>query len=821
MQQTSDDLRLSSAILSRLDELRRLLRRYVTVQGTLLIVLWLLLAFWLGGLVDYLPVTVGSSESPRALRIAWLVVMAAGSLWIAWRWIVTRLRGRPANSSLALLLERHYPELNSELITAVELSDRTQGDRTQGGRQNSDSQLSPLTNPAAHRAMLERVHRSATERIAMVRPRELFNWRPLWVTGGATLLALVLTVIAALSVPAWMELWSKRLFALSDQPWPRQATLRVDGLQLQVPAFSTQIAAERVWLPFVDGVARVPQGASPMLQVSAAADASQVPEICTLYYRTNDGSRGRANLRRVGGPRDAWQPFTIDGPPLDGLTQNIHLDVVGLDARLRDLTIEVVDPAVIAGMQLVCQYPSYLLDSLSVRAQRETLEYRSGIFIPEGTEVTLSGTASGPLSRVDYIIQNPTAPGEPALAAESAGQVHSLQCSGATFEIPLGRVAHSQMVEVRLIDQHGLSSAQIPRYSIAVREDTIPEVTSQLEGIGLGITPQAMLPIVGSVVDDHGVHEVSAELIVNEGQTLDLPLALDEDQLQATIDLDQLQQQGKLQLQPGATLGLVVAARDFYDLGPQPHVGRGQPLQLSVVTPDQLLVMLDRQELELRQRLEQIISELVQLREVLQTLKNDLPQAAAQLEIQPANALSKSHRFVAVQQVAVQQEATRETRAEQTQRLAGLWAQQSVLQADKSQQELSSVAARVDNLRLQLVNNRVDSYDRQERLLSKVGLPLRELLTSEYRTLQRSLADLQSATIAGGGAQPTAQATASLSNAALDAVLLKLDEIKSNMQDIEDFNEIVDLVRGLLDDQEKLLSETEQEQRKRILDLLK
>lgn len=775
-----------------------------------MIALWLLLAFWLGGLIDYLPVTVGSSESPRALRIGLLVVMAAVSLWIAWRWIVVRLLGRPTDSSLALLLERHYPELDNELITAVELSNS----------HLSDSKLSQISNPAAHRAMLDRVHRSATQRVAMVRPPDLFNWRPLWGAGIATLLAVLVTALAAVIMPAWIELWSKRLFTLSDQPWPRRAVLRVDGLQLQVPAFSTQLSAERVWLPFVNGVARVPQGAAPMLQVSAAADALQVPEICTLYYRTNDGSRGRANLRRVGAPRDAWQPFTIDGPPLDGLTQNIDMDVVGLDARLRNLTIEVVEPAVIAGMQLVCQYPSYLLDSLSVRAEQEAFDYRSGIFIPEGTDVTLSGTASGLLSRVDYLIQGASMRAEQEAADELPHQVRSLQCSGTTFQIPLGKVAHSQVVEVRLIDQFGLSSAQIPRYSITVREDTIPEVASQLEGIGLGITPTAILPVVGTVVDDHGVQSVSAELVVNEGETISLPLELEQDKIQSTIDLEQLQQQGKLQLMAGATVGLVVAASDYYDLGPQAHVGRGQPLQLSVVTPDQLLVMLDRQELELRQRLELIISELEQLREVLQTLKSDLPQAAAQFE----RGQFKGQKFGTQQNfrnfAAAQQESTRETRAEQTQRLAGLWAQQSVLQADKSQQELSSVAARVDNLRQQLVNNRIDSYDRQERLHSKVGLPLRELLASEYRTLQRSLADLQSATLASG-VQPAAQVSASQSGAALDAVLLKLDQIKSNMQDIEDFNEIVDLVRGLLDDQEKILTDTEQEQRKRILDLLK
>ena len=787
MQPSSENFRLSNAILSRLDELRKLLRRYVTAQGLLFITLWLLIAFWLGGLIDYLPVTVGSSESPRALRIGLLAVMLVGSLWIAWNWIIVRLWVRLEDKSLALLLERNYPQLNNELITAVELSGRPLGE---------------ASNPAAYRAMLERVHESVTERIVIVKPHELFNWQPLWAVGLGTALGIVVTAVAALGMSDWMGLWSRRLFTLTDEPWPRRAALRADGLQLQIPAFSTQLSAERVWLPFVAGVVRVPQGAAPLLQISADANAPQVPEICTLYYQAGDGARGRANLRRVGGPRDAWQPFTLDGPPLDGLSQNMHIDIVGLDARLRDLTIEVVEPAVIAGMQLACEYPSYLLDSLSVRAQQETLDYRSGIYIPEGTDVTLRGTASGPLSRVDYLLHG----ANEDQAAEPANQVRSLNCHDAFFEIPLGKVSTSQVVEVRLLDRFGLSAEQIPRYVIAVREDTIPEVSAQLAGIGLAITPNAILPIVGTVTDDHGVQAVTADLAVNESEPVTLSLELQDAKLAANVDLDQLNQQGAMQLVPGATLGMVVAANDYYDLKPQPHVGRGQPVQLSVVTPDQLMVLLDRQELELRQRLEQIVTELEQLRELLQTLKNELPPTA--LHDSPADATDGM--------VALQEAAMRESRAEQVQRLSGLWAQQSILQADKSQQELSSVAARVDNLRQQLVNNRIDSYDRQERLLSKVGLPLRELLATEYLDMQRSLAELQTATLAGDGAQPAAEASR-----ALDAVLLKLEAIKSNMQDIEDFNEIIDLVRGLLDDQEKVLSETEQEQRKRILELLK
>ncbi len=768
------NLQLSSAIVQTLGDLRRMLRRYVAIQGLLLIALWLMLAFWLGGLIDYLPVRVGANESPWGLRLGLLLVMAGVSLWILVRWVLARLWVKVDDKSLALLVERLYPQLNSELVTVVELSERPSEE---------------ISNPIAYREMLQRTHRSASEHMGVVRPSELFDWQPLWAAGIATVFGLVITAVAALGMSDWMGRWSRRLFLLAEEPWPRQAALRADGLQLQVPAFSTQLAAQRVWLPFEDGQVRVPLGSTPVLQVSADAQAVRVPEVCTLFYRTSDGGRGRANLRRVGSPRREWQPFTLDGPPLDGLDSDIQIDVVGLDARLRDLSILVVEPAVIADMQLECVYPNYLLDSLSVRGARETLAYRSGMAVPEGTGLTLLGHASQPLSRVDYLLlssQVESNPAEDKSDQASVTAVRSVECHGNEFQIPLDIVRSSQVIEVRLIDQYGLSAEQIPRYVISVREDSIPEVDARLEGIGLGITPNAILPIVGTVRDDHGVQQVSAEVAINDSQPQQFPLMLQDTSLQSTLDMQQLGEQGVMQLQAGDTLGMLVAAQDYYDLNQQPHIGRGQPIQLSVVTADQLLVMLDRQELELRQRLELIVSELEQLQDVL-----------------------------------VKLQAESEAESDIAQRLAGLWAQQSLLQADKSQQELMSVAARVDNLRQQLINNRIDSYDRQERLQLKVLLPLRELMAQEYPTLSTSLSELQAATIKGSGPARSGASEAATANRALVVVLQRLEEIKANMQDIEDFNEIVDLVRGLLDDQEKLLSETEQQQRQRILDLLR
>ncbi len=789
MSQTPPPLQLSTAIARTFEQLRRLLTRYITAHGLLLIALWLLLVFWLGGLIDYLPVTMGSSETPTWLRGCLLALMLIGSGFIFVRWIVAPLLVRLEDKSLALLIERNYPELNNELITAVELSHHA---------------TEEVSNFNAHRAMLERVHQSATQRMSVVRPSELFNWQPLWGVGMATALGLTVTLIAALGMSDWTGRWARRLFMLDNEPWPRKAALRADGLLLQIPSFSTQLSAQRVLLPFVDNVVRVPQGAAPQLQISADAGAPQVPEVCTLFYRSTDGARGRANLRRIGSPRDAWQTFTLDGPPLDGLTHDMRIDVVGLDARLRELRIEIVQPAVVADMKLDCTYPSYLLDSLSVRAAQETLNYRSGISIPEGTEVTLIGTASHPLKRVEYLIQSPGQDENPA-----GGQVLTSSPTGNQFRLHLGRLTTSQVVEVRLVDQFGLSAEQIPRYVITMREDTLPEVNSQLSGIGLAVTSIAQLPIVGTVVDDHGIARVDAEVTLNESPPLAKPLTLEETQLKSTIDLEKLQAEEQTSIEPGMTLGIVVTARDFYDLGEPQHIGRGQSVQLSVVTPDQLIVILDRQELELRQRLELIVAELEQLRQVLQTMKTDLPSTGA---MRPDH----GKRAPVDGLVAQPPEAKRETPAELAGRLAGLWSQQSVLQADKSQQELSSMAARVDNLRLQLVNNRIDSVDRQQRLQDKISVPLRGLLANEYETLRRSLATLQTAALAGAGRE-----AAEIAAGALETVLLQLEAIKANMQDIEDYNEIVDLVRNLLEDQEKVLKETEEQQRQRILDMLR
>ncbi|MCA9125796.1 MAG: hypothetical protein KDB22_01880 [Planctomycetales bacterium] len=780
---------LSAQVNTKLNCIRSMLRRYVIAQSLCIIVLWLLVTFWLGGLVDYLPVTVGSNETPRWLRVTLLGLMAGGCIWVLVRSLAPRLLYRLKDSSLALLIERKYPALNYELVTAIQLN---------------ESNVHDVSNPTAYSKMLDLVHASVNRDIEQVEPSEMFEWQPLWALVGMVIFAAVFTVLAAIAMPAWIGHWSNRLLMLSNDPWPRKARLRADGLELQVPAFTGQLAAARVTIPFVDQQAYVPTGAAALLQISADTTADQVPDTCTLFYQSSEGDRGRANLRRVGAPREGWQSFTIDGPPLDAIDERMQFDIVGLDARLRDLRINTVDPSAIVSMQLTCAYPSYLIDDASSRPAVESLEFRSGSVIPEGTRVTMQATASCELSSVEFVVYSSTQ------GSDQVPQVQLASVAGQRFSVPLGILTESQVVEVRMFDAFGLPTDQIPRYLIAVQPDTIPEVLSQIEGIGSAITASAMLPVRGNVTDDHALAAVNAEVSLDGGPVVQVPLVLgSQGELQSNIDLLQLSEQGRLNAQPGMTLDLVVSATDRYDLTDQPRLAQGQRLQFSIVTVDELLVILDRQELEQRENLELIMQELTQLRESLSNIQVDL--SALNTPVAHSGREMPTWAFVGL--LTLQEEPEDDAVVRQR---AAIRAQQCLLQGDKSQQELASLAAQIEGLRSQLINNRIDSRDRQERLSTKVSIPLRALLQTEYRELQQDLAELMQATSTEkAGILESQQAMASL-----DKVLIQLDSIKSNMQDMESFNELVDMVRALVEDQDGLLKATEQKQQQRILELL-
>ena len=76
-----------------------------------------------------------------------------------------------------------------------------------------------------------------------------------------------------------------------------------------------------------------------------------------------------------------------------------------------------------------------------------------------------------------------------------------------------------------------------------------------------------------------------------------------------------------IELKPKDKMSVTVMASDKCDLAATPNIGSGDRYQLDVVTPEELLAMLERKELGLRRRLEQIIDELSEMRDSLSRIK--------------------------------------------------------------------------------------------------------------------------------------------------------------------------------------------------------
>ena len=325
-----------------LDSLRQRVRRYVVFDSLLAIAVVLLVAFWSGLALDYLPVQLGGTEMPRLARTILMFVVAVVLVIITGTMLVSRLHRPLPDDSLALLVERQHPQLGGRLVTAVQLN--------QPGRSgDSHSDL-----------LLRQVHEQAAQAIDEVDPNRVFRWQPLLrksLIAGP--LALCLLLFIAIS-PQSFALAASRLSLLSDEPWPRRAHLEMVGIEVPIVTAADDEAAATSLQQFVDRTIRLPRGSNGSLRIRAQADGAELPVVCTVHYRADDGTRGQSNMRRVGRIVDGFQSFVLDGPPLSDLGQSVDFSVRGLDDRLEDYRIEAVEPPAITAMNVMVRYPDYL-----------------------------------------------------------------------------------------------------------------------------------------------------------------------------------------------------------------------------------------------------------------------------------------------------------------------------------------------------------------------------------------------------------------------------------------------------------------------------
>ena len=748
---------LAPAIAAVLGAVRRRLRRYVWLEGCGAAVAWLGVAFWATLAVDWL---FEPTAAVRGIMLAAVVTVLAA--------VVLQLIGRRAfvritDSNAATVLERRFPQLNDSLLTAVVLT----------GRRTDQVEV--------QRELLARTCREAAACTAQLDVKKVFNRRPLrQKCVAAGLLALSVAVFAAL-LPDAFGTWARRTLAFSDELWPRRTRLEVEG--------------------FAGGVQKVARGSD--LEVVARADATMplVPQVVEVRYRTDGGGRGRATMDRRGvarGPGDRFQRYAHT---FRSVLADIRFDVVGGDDRVRDRQIQVVDSPTISQMTLDCELPAYI-------GRKEPPLPVSGVMqIPLGSRVTVRAAAANKdllQVQINSITDDRPAPLKVLNASDLAADRRG-------FFYALPPLLKDTTLLFGLTDVDGIRGRDPVRLALVPLADQPPQMAVQLDGIGTAVTPRAHIPAVGRITDDYGLGRVWFEHAVDQQKPGNHAIRQFSDRPTDFQLANAALEVSELALKPGQKLTLCVKAADLCDLGPGPNVASSERWLLDVVTPEQLRAMLESRELVLRQRFDGMMQEMTETRELLARLDVGPPPAAAKSADSPAKPAPTAGKG---REPGDDEPADTPAR-QRTLRL--LRVEGALTNCRKNTPEILGLAEAFDDLRKQLINNRIDIEELKERLQNGIAEPLRRIADPMFPELQRRLEGLQ-AVLDDAAKCPGLRARAQQQ---ADDILLAMRKVRDRMIELEDFNEAVNLLRDIIKTQDQLREETQRRQKQKIHELLK
>lgn len=747
---------LAPSLVTLLASLRQRIRRYVWLEGTAAAVAWLGMVFWSTLGIDWF------FEPPVSARLAVLAGATLVLVWIVFDLIVRRLVVPLPDRSMALLLERTFPQFQERLLTAVELT---------GGRD-----LPPDCNPA----MLDDVCRAVAEPTEPVRLRRVFNFWPLRrkVAMAVVLAASAVAFIRLLPVEA--AVWARRTLLLSEELWPRRTWLEVEG--------------------FDKGVVKIARGGD--LDVSARVDLGRsllVPQTVEVRYQTASGAKDRKPMSREGQADPSRDVFQYYSYAFRNVLTPLTFDVFGGDAAVRELRIDVVDSPTIVGMIFRCEYPAY------TGREPDTAPMTSLMQFPRGSRIGIVARTNKELVSIDVDEVEDTP--RPPVQIEPSGPK--------SFAYTLEKLDKDTTLLFTLLDTDGIKSREPVRVVLSVLEDHKPEFTAQLRGIGSAITAEASIPVTGRVIDDYGLARVWFEYGIDpqkpEKQSIaTLPGNPTEFLLNHALDVR------PQQLKPGQKFFVSLKAEDRCNLDKQSNRGESERWQLDVVTPDQLLLMLQARELVLRQRFESVLHDVQETRDSLSHVEfgdKDTPS-----DKKPSDdEVRKDSKRAAARGAEPGDKSEAPTNT--AERLLGQrtvrveWAAQHTR---KDVQELSGIVGAFVDIREELINNRLDTEELKARLQGGVIDPLRLVVAEMFPELDRRLDRLQ-AVLADPQAGP-ARRDAAMEQ--VDAILHSMRQVLSRMIELEDFNQAIELLRSILNGHRDVMEQTKKRHKDKLRDLM-
>lgn len=711
------------------------------------------ISFWVSLAIDWL------FEPSIAVRLGLLVVVLGVVAAILYRLIISRAMTPLSDRSMAILLERRFDHLNDSVLTAVEMDDDAQQTGT-------------------NEKLLAAVRQEAAAKLSEVDVNEVLDFRPLRRSAFAAGLAVAAVLVFAGGAPDQFRVWARRAILMSEETWPRQTDLLVEG--------------------FEDGYRKVARGSDVEIVVKADT-AKVVPEVVELRYVTDEGVRGRQFMQREGEAVAGQEPFQYFTYTFEAVPSGRMLEIAGGDVRLRDLQLEVVDSPTLTELKLDFSYPEYT--QLSPSFDNDAT---GAMQVPRGASIELHARANKPLVGVEIQVTG----------SESADEVRQMTLSGEQqFDFSIADLDTDRVLLITLRDTDGLQNREPVRLALAAMPDGAPQLSIRPQGIGSAITPLARLPFVGKLTDDYGVNELWFEYLIDGGHPRRANVALSRQNI-TEAEVSEAFDVRTLELEPGRQLEIRLAAADNHALPPEgSQEGTSETFTLDVVTAEELRAMLESRELNLRRRFESIIETLETTREGLLTL------SAESLVSKPADPAESAEN-----EVNTDPESTSQDAASKALSLTMLRVQRATQDSRMGSGETLGIAKGFEQIGAELQNNRIPDYEELlSRLTDGIANPLRGIADEMYPTFRTELEALREALPTAAGEEVDVAAI----DAAMTASILQSEEILTEMRrvldrmlELETFNELVDLLRSIIDSQEQIAELTKQERKAQLRRLL-
>jgi hypothetical protein len=427
--------------------------------------------------------------------------------------------------------------------------------------------------------------------------------------------------------------------------------------------------------------------------------------------------------------------------------------------------------------------------------------------LPRGTQMTLVARANKDLQQVQ--LDEAVADAQPVTRNLSLPRGSGR--SQREFAVPLTGLLSDTTLLFTLVDTDGIRNREPIRLALSAVADEPPRVNVQLKGIGLAITPRARLPWQGEIIDDYGVQSAAFEHRVVEALGQQPFHAAPESGPSQRLPVDQVFEVEPLRLEPKQKLQIVVTAVDNFKLpglNEPANQAHSQRYLLDVVTAEQLRAILEARELTLRRRFEVIVEEMTTTRDGMAGIgAAPAPVAAAAVD-SPAGAEPGDEPGDQPRARPANLETSIDRRLIQLER--------AVQNAERSAHETLLVADAFDEIRAELVNNRVDTEELQQRLQQGISAPLRAISQQSFPQLQQLLAQWREVLAESDKSGPARAAAL----ARADAILVEMQAVLDKMLELETFNEVLETLRNIIREQEKLQEKTKEKQKEKLRDLL-